>query len=77
MTDEQARVVLDDYADATKIKLKPCPFCGETAIMQVSSDGWKMYRCEHCHASVPYGICTTFVKAANWWNRRYPENKND
>ena len=63
----------------SKIKLKPCPFCGEKAILKRDRVGLYCAKCTNC------GCMTTFQfdfdegeevskrKAADVWNRRAGE----
>lgn len=54
------------------VELKPCPFCGSTAIKDdvYQRDG-RMVVCRECHASVGEFNPDANAKAIKKWNRRY------
>lgn len=59
-----------------KIKLKPCPFCGEKAVVAsepISFEGERTYyiRCSVC--GVQMGYCNSAVNLVQAWNKRTPE----
>ena len=55
----------------SKIELKPCPFCGCTAVQLGLYNGWNMVfgECKKCGA-LAKGDGKTKEDAANVWNRR-------
>lgn len=48
-------------------KLKPCPFCGGEAYIEIICNGLVEVRCKGCYASVPAKYQN---KAVERWNRR-------
>ena len=48
-------------------KLKPCPFCGGEAYIEIICNGLVEVRCKECDASVPAKYKS---KAIVRWNRR-------
>lgn len=49
-------------------KLKPCPFCGDEAVLTGGRNGWFRVRCARCHAST--ADCDTKHAACERWNGR-------
>lgn len=56
-----------------KIKLKPCPFCGEKPkLYDVPEHGYQIALCE-CSCGSAFAGGKTTEEAAKNWNRRAPE----
>lgn len=56
-----------------KIKLKPCPFCGEKPkLYDVPEHGYQIALCE-CSCGSAFAGGKTAEEAAEKWNRRAPE----
>lgn len=62
---------------ADMVELKPCPFCGGTAILDAvfPLDGGKFWlvHCRNCRAQGPFGPTYTEKEmAVTGWNKRAP-----
>ena len=55
-------------------KLKPCPFCGHTAILYRSYDGYRVQCNVCCNGTISYGQPQYAIKI---WNMRVNEAKDN
>ena len=57
-------------------KLKPCPFCGGEAELEINGLYWDV-NCKRCLANVGAYKCYNKKQAIEAWNRRYKEQDDD
>ena len=64
-------------------KLKPCPFCGGEAELEITGLYWDVnckrwdVNCKRCLANVGAYKCYNKKQAVEAWNRRYKEQDDD
>lgn len=53
------------------IELKPCPFCGGEAVIDIWNDGSAWIKCENIYdCSCEMGLFDSAKEAADIWNKR-------
>ena len=60
--------------NAGKEKLKPCPFCGGEAELEINGLYWDV-NCKRCLANVGAYKCYNKKQAVEAWNKRYKGDK--
>lgn len=58
---------------AHTVKIKPCPFCGGKADVDVGNYGGLVCYCKKCFSQGKQ--CNTKEEAIEWWNRRADDGR--
>ena len=71
---------MGSYIQMIEIPLKPCPLCGDPAVMEsvttaLEKEPRYRVRCTTCGLGCLHWDLWSVVDAANWWNRRTEEHK--